>query len=125
MTQKSFWLYALLQFVILTLLKIWFFAHQVFANPGIQATAFWLLCALLGIALIRRIGIINYFEAMYVILIWVVGDLLIDLIVTSNYTGTSIFSSSVYWSGIVALAAGSFFLHKKRHVAIRKGELKY
>ena len=119
MTGKKLALYTLLQFVILALLKIWFFNSIIFANSGIQQIAFYIIMAVVGAALVRRFGVINFFESFFIIFIWVLGDALLDLIITSHFTGLSLFSGQEYWAGAVFFGLSIFLFHKKRHLQVR------
>lgn len=119
MTGKKFLLYSFLQLIIFTLLKIWFFNSQIFANSGIQQIAFWAVLVVISAALIRRMGIMNYLESFFTIIVWFLAGMLLDLIITSAYTGLGIFYRKDYWAGFLVMAIAVFLFHKKRHVYLR------
>ena len=119
MTPKKFLLLLFAQWLILTLLKAWFFHSQIFGNPGLQQIVFWLLTAVVAAALVRRFDHISFFEAFFVVFSWTVLDLLLDLLLLSPYTGLSIFSAPEYWWGFVIMIASILLFHKKRHIKVR------
>ncbi len=120
MTLKKLFVYSVLQWVILALLKIWFFNSQIFSNYGLQELVFWAAVAAVAAAIVRRLGVLNFLEAFFLIIAWFLGDLLFDLLATSIYTGLSIFYNPAYWLGYAALAVAIIFFHKKRHIQVRK-----
>jgi len=120
MTIKNLFLYSFLQWIFFSLLKIWVFNYEILSNAGWQNILFWLLSAVIAAAVVRRFGIINYLEAMFLIIVWILGDLLLDLMILSIYTGLGIFSSIEYWVGFGILALSVFLFHKKRHIHVRK-----
>ena len=120
MTLKCLFFYSFVQWLALLLLKIWFFNNAVLANPGWQSILLWLLAAVVSTAVVRRFGIINYLEAIFIIIAWVLGDLFLDLVVTTRYVGMEIFSRIDFWAIYFILALAVFLLHKKRHVQVRK-----
>ncbi len=119
MTPKKFLLLLFVQWLVLALLKAWFFNSQIFSNPGFQQTIYWILTAAITAALIRRFEHINFLEAFFVIIAWTLLDLLLDLIVLSPYTGVSIYSAPEYWWGIVVMVTSILLFHKKRHIKVR------
>lgn len=119
MTSKKLALYTLYQFVILALLKVWFFNTVIFSNAGIQQIVFWIIVIIIGAALVRRFEVINFFESFFIIFIWVVGDAFFDLLITSRFTGLSIFAGQEYWVGAFFLGLSVFLFHKKRHLQVR------
>lgn len=119
MTFKSFFIAAFVQWLLMAFLKVWFFNHQIFSDPGVQEVAFWLISAVIYAAIVRRMGIMNFFEAIFIAIAWVLGNLLLDLMLVSAYTGLQIFHSHQYWGGYVVMAAAIMLFHKKRHIQVR------
>lgn len=119
MVAKNFFLHTVLLLIILTVIKIWFFHYEIFSNSGIQQIVFWLLCAAVAASFVRRFGLISYFEAIFIIIVWTLGGLLLDLLVTGIFTGLSIFSKTEYWAAFALMACVIFVFHKKRHIHIR------
>ncbi|MBI5530180.1 MAG: hypothetical protein HY918_01635 [Candidatus Doudnabacteria bacterium] len=119
MTIRKFLLFGFLQWLILTAVKLWFFNHQIFSNSGWQEIAYWVLTAAVVAALSRRFGVLNYLEAFFLATVWSLGDALMDLLITSIYTGLGIFYTRAYWFGFLFLALGIILFHKKRHIHVR------
>jgi len=120
MTLKKFLLIFVLQWLFLALLKGWFFRHQIFANSGLQQLAFWAAIIIIAAALVRRFGPISFLEVFALVVVWTLGDLLLDLIFVSPYAGVSIFSSFQYWTGMLVMIIAIAVCHKKRHIHIRQ-----
>ncbi len=120
MTMKNLFLYSFLQWVFFSILKYLFFNYQILSNSGWQNILFWLLAAAISAAFARRFGVINFLEAIFLIIIWTLGDLLLDLMLLSIYTGLGIFSKVEYWVGFFVFGLSILFFHKKRHIHVRK-----
>lgn len=119
MTIKKFLLLFLLQWVILTFLKAWFFKNQLFANPGLDQLFYWFATVVVVAALVRRFDYISFLEAFLVFIVWTLGDLLLDLVLLSPFTGLSMYAAGEYWWGIFFMDAALMVFHKKKHIKIR------
>jgi hypothetical protein len=120
MTGKKFLLYILLNWLLLALLKVWFFNNQIFSSPGLQEIAFWIITPIISIALVRRFGLLSFLEALFIMFTWSVFIVVFDLLFTSNYIGVSSLYGRDYIFGLVIMNAGIFIFHKKRHLAVRQ-----
>ena len=80
---------------------------------------FWMATIVITAALIRRVGVMNFMEAFFIMVVWTVGDAFSDLLITSLITGLEIFSNSNYWIGLAIMDVIIFLVHKKRHVYVR------
>lgn len=69
-----------------------------------------------SIGFARRLGTINYLEAILVIGVW----LIISLMVNYFLLGTSVFATGYFWISYAVMALAIFISHKKRHVEIRR-----
>ncbi len=119
MNTKNFLLIAFLQWVFFTALKICYFNYDIFTNGGVEAIAFWTATAIVAAAMVRRLGVINYMEAVFVMIVWSVGDAFSDLLITSLITGLDIFSDVSYWASLGVMNVVIFLVHKKRHIQVR------
>jgi hypothetical protein len=81
---------------------------------------FWLVLAVTAVALVRRLGVINYLEAAFVAIMWFLSNLFFDLLITIQILGVGLLSKWQLWIGYIILMLAIFFFHKKRHVEIRK-----
>ena len=120
MTPKKFLLFLLIQWVVFTFIKLWLLNGLVFSSQTFQNWFFYALVAVFFVALVRRFGVISYFEVFFALGVWIVVDLLLDLIITSNFTGLALFKSTVFWYGYLDLFLATVIFHKKRHVYLRK-----
>lgn len=71
-------------------------------------------------ALTRRLGTLNFLEAMLVSGLYTLVYIILDLIVLSSIFGSEIFKSGMYWISYGLMIISIFFFHKKRHIEIRK-----
>lgn len=118
MTIKKFFVIFLLQLVLLTVLKYFlysFFDYQNFFWGLVYCVA----TAAIVVLLVRRLGVINFLEAIFVAVFWFLFDLLADALVTWPLTGTAIFFSGALWVGYLVLMLTVFAAHNKRHIQIR------
>lgn len=81
---------------------------------------YWAACAVIAAALVRRLGVINFLEAIFAAGFWFVGDLFLDFFIILPLSGLSIFRTPALWGGYLTMVLFVFFMHKKRHVHLRK-----
>jgi len=115
---KLFYL-SFLQWLLLTIIKIAYFKDFLFTG-GIANVLYWLFTAIVAIAIVRRLGVMNFLEAIFVLIFWFLMDLFLDLVITAIFTGISIFREWQLWFGYLILVLVVFAFHKKRHIQIRK-----
>lgn len=120
MTIRKFYLIFLVQLVLFVFLKIQFYNHFDYQD-GSSQLMYWAIIAVATTILVRAIGVLNYLEAIYTAIFWFVPGLIVDLIVTSVWTGLAIFSSGFLWIGYCVMMFFVFATHKRRHVHIKKG----
>ncbi len=123
MNPKKFLGLTILQFIIVVPLRIYFFNNEIFESPTLQAWIFWGINAVLAAAFVRRMGVMNFLESFFLFFIWFVFGLLLDLLITSGYTGLEMFKRSEYWVGYLVLGVTIFITHRKRHIH-RRHELR-
>ena len=80
----------------------------------------WLIIILATTAWCRRLGILNFFEAILVIVIWLFSSLFVDLIVLSLTVGQGIYRQWELWLTYPIMVIAIFLFHKKRHIDIRR-----
>lgn len=81
---------------------------------------FWLSVALITIACVRRVGVMNYLEAMLIMGFWLFFSLLIENITLAVLLGNDIYREPALWISYLVMILSIFLFHKKRHVEIRK-----
>ena len=119
MTPRKFFVIFLLQALVFGVLKAGFYNY--FDYQDIYwIFLYWAAVSIVTVYLVRRLGIINFFEAFLVIGLWVAGDVLLDAMLTASFSSTRIFSQLYFWGGYGFMAVFIFFMHKKRHIHIRK-----
>jgi hypothetical protein len=123
-TIKKFFLFLFLQLAILLAVKLVLF--KVFNSTGGAAEYFyWSVLALVGIAMVRRLGILNYLEAAFVAVVWFVFNVFFDLLIASRFLGLRMFGQWQLWAGYLIFMLSVFLFHRKRHVEIRREQAKH
>ena len=74
----------------------------------------------ISIAAARRLGILNYFEGIFGGLLWLVFQLILDYIFIVPFFGFQVFKYWYVWLGHGLMVFAVIFIHKKRHVLIRR-----
>ena len=118
MTYTKLSIFSLLQWIFLALLKLAFFKGLIFGG-AFGNVLYWALTAVIVTAFVRRLGVINFLEAILVCFLWTVGNLLLDLLFVFHFTGSGMYKTWAYWIGLAVVLFFVFFFHKKRHVEIR------
>ncbi len=115
MTFKKLFGYGILLAIVIVVIEFIFGRFLNIDSIWLQVSE-WLLIAAFSIALSRRLGTINYLEAILVIGTWLIISLLFSYILL----GTITFQHGYVWIGYLVMAVAIFIFHKKRHVEIRK-----
>lgn len=92
------------------------------ASAAWQAWIYYILLIIFARVISRRLGVINFVEAIFSALIWLLMILLLDsfIVKSLNLLPDEVFRSEHYWWSYVAILVAVFFLHKKRHIQVRK-----
>jgi len=120
MTIKKFVFILFLQWVVFTILKYYFFGKEIFTNQSTQNLIFWAIVIIVTVVLVRSLGVINYFEGIFTAFLWFIVGIISDLIILTALIGYGMYSKWQFWVGYLLMALTVFFLHRKRHVEIRK-----
>lgn len=106
--------------VMFVILKVFFFG---FLNVELLPilVVYYLVLAGMSIAVVRRFGPLNYFEAFLVIALWLIIALLSDYLVTANLAGKEIYSDGHFWWSYAVVVLAILIFHKKQHVEVRRG----
>ena len=117
MTAKRFLVLAFVVVLCLGIIKL------LFTNFLADTSAFYylelVLIALVSMAASRRLGTINYLEALLAIGMWWLFALVFDFFITSAFVGFEIFRDGHFWIGYLVMGLAVFFFHKKRHIKLR------
>ncbi|HYF05453.1 MAG TPA: hypothetical protein VEA59_04750 [Patescibacteria group bacterium] len=81
---------------------------------------FVLYISLIAVALIRRLGVINFLESFLTIGTWTFFSLTGDVVVSANLAGLVIYKTWYFWLGYLVAAVCMLLLHKKQHVLGKK-----
>lgn len=104
---------------LLVILKVIFFGSLNIELISILVI-YYLLLAASAIALVRRFGPINYFEAFLAIILWLIISLITDYLITATIVGREVFSDKHFWISYLVVLLAILFFHKKQHVEMRK-----
>lgn len=80
----------------------------------------WLTIAIISIAIVRRMGALNYMEDIFLIIVWLLISLAVDFVITTSFTGREVYKEWYWWITYAVMVLAMFLLHKKSHVEIRK-----
>lgn len=120
MTLTKLILLTFFQWFFFLLLKLGHFKYAWFGSMGGAGDyVFFLLVMVITAALVRRLGVINFLEAIMVLMLWFIMDVLLDLLITAFVLGLVMFSWWQLWAGYFLMMLVIFFFHKKRHVHVR------
>lgn len=123
MTPKHFLILGFALAIVLGLIKIVFYNILTGDSQAFYSTE-WVLIALAAIAAVRRLGLINYLEAIFSAIVWWLFALIFDFLITSAFVGLGMFRDVHLWVGYLVMALAIFLFHKKRHIQLRH-EMKY
>lgn len=119
MNTERFAIFSFLAVVLTTLVKLIFITNLNIDNV-ILVYVMWLLVALISIACARRLGIISYLEAIFVLGVWLLFELFLDLLLISSLAGNEVYHHLYLWISYLVMMVVVFLFHKKRHVEVRK-----
>ncbi len=105
--------------LFLVIIKIIFFG---FLNIELLSIliVYYLLLAACAIALVRRFGPLNYFEAFLAMGLWLILSLVTDYLITASIIGREVFSDYHFWISYAVVLLAMLIFHKKQHVEMRK-----
>lgn len=119
MTIGKFFGFAFILWGIQAVVKVLFVNVWGLEDPVFEYV-YWLLIGVVSIALVRRLGYINFLEAMLVAGFWFLIGLVLDFVITSPIVGFLIAGRWQVWVGYVVMMLAIFFFHKKRHIQVRQ-----
>ncbi len=85
-----------------------------------QSWIYYILLIIFARIISRRLGVINFLEAIFSALVWLLTILVLDSLLAKAVLSAAAFSSPHYWWSYAAILIAVFFLHKKRHIQVRK-----
>lgn len=105
---------------LFSLWKVIFFGILDSSNTLLLAI-YYLVAAIIAMAVVRRLGVLNYLEAFMIAFIWLVITMGIDFLLVGRVLDESLWRNWHFWLSYLVLIVATIALHKKRHVEIRKG----
>ena len=105
--------------VIFVLLKVFFFRSLDLSN-GLVITLLYFALVIVTIAIVRRLGILNYIESIFLSVVWLIASLLVDVVITASIVGYDMYATWTYWLTLLTIVLSVLIFHKKQHVEVRK-----
>jgi hypothetical protein len=118
MTPGKFFIFSLLGVGLSLLVKLVFLTTLNIDNYYV-VYLMWGLVGVITIACCRRLGVISYLEAVFVLGAWLIFEAFFDLLIISTITGPSVYGHLHLWISYLVMAVCVFLFHKKRHVEVR------
>lgn len=100
------------------------FIHYLNIDNLMVKIAYFLALIIITIAVVRRMGTINYLESFLLVVVWFVTMVLVDMAVTSFLIGREMYSHLYFYLSYLAVLLAIILFHKALHVEVRKGNLK-
>lgn len=119
MTFRRFFGLALVLWLLLAILKA-VFLNVLNLDSFAWSVVYGFLVFIISMACARRLGVINYLEAMMVCVVWLIMLFLLDYFVLRLIVGLQVFARGMFWISYLVMLFAVFFFHKKRHVEIRR-----
>lgn len=123
MTVASLLLGTIISQILFILTKV-FFMGSMNLESWVVVLIFYIALALETIAVVRRMGVLNYIESLFLVGVWVITTLIADFLITANWVGRDIYGSWQYWFTHVVIILALLIFHKKLHVEVRKASTK-
>lgn len=121
MTYTKLFGFGFLLACVLVLVKTIFFGWFAWADSLMLHILYWLLVAVLSVALVRRLGVITLLEGLVVVVVWFCLELMGDIIITGPIAGFGVLVDANFAVGYVVLVGSMLLFHKKRHIHRRRG----
>ncbi|MDQ3018374.1 MAG: hypothetical protein M3Q64_00690 [bacterium] len=104
--------------LLLMLTKLFFINYLNIENVIIRY-GMWAIIIIISIAIIRRMGTLNYLEAFFITIVWTITALLVDFALTSSFTGREVYKTWYFWLNYLMMILAIVIFHRKTHVQIR------
>ena len=98
--------------VLIVFTKVIFLNYLNLENAIISGL-FFVLLAVISIAIVRRMGILNLFELIFLLGVWFTISLVVDLLITSSFTGREVYAHLSFWATYLVILLAVFVFHKK------------
>lgn len=105
--------------ILFVLTKI-FFINSLNMESWTVTILYYLALTIITIAVSRRMGTLNYFEDIFLIVVWLIVSLIVDFVITTSVTGKDVYTTSYFWISYLVISVSLLLFHKKVHVEVRK-----
>ena len=105
--------------VLFVLIKI-FFIGSLDMDNGLIMAAYYAALVLVTIAVVRRMGILNYVESIFLVGVWFFTILIVDYVITASFIGWDIYKIWTYWLSLLVILLSVMIFHKALHVQVRR-----
>lgn len=109
--------------VLFVLTKVVFIKYLNLDSWLIKA-AFFIVLAIAAIATVRRMGILNYIESFFLVIVWTIAGLITDYIITTRILGLDVYTTLNFWLAYIVIIVAVLVFHKKMHIEARKSKVK-
>lgn len=105
--------------ILFVIVKV-IFIHYLNIDSYFFIALMWIVLSVVAIAIVRRMGVLNYFEAFFIAAVWTIASLIVDFIITTSVIGRDVYSTSYFWLTYLLIIVVVIMFHKANHVEIRK-----
>jgi hypothetical protein len=119
MTIASLLLGTIASQILFVLVKVFFIGSLDLENIVVKGIYYFAL-VIITIAVVRRMGILNYVESFFLCAVWLITSLFVDYVVTAHFVGWDIYKTWLYWITLLVIILSVLFFHKALHVQVRK-----
>lgn len=123
MTIASLLLGTTISQILFVITKVVFLNQLNIDNLGVHIV-FQVILAIITIAVVRRMGTLNYIESFFLTAVWFFTLLIVDFIVTATLIGRDMYTTWPYWISYIVILLSLILFHKKLHVQARKHNAK-
>lgn len=109
--------------ILFVLTKVIFIHYLNIDILGVKI-AYFLFLIVFTIAIVRRMGVINYIECFFLMIVWIVVMTLVDMAVTTPLIGREMYHHAYFYWSYLAVFLSILFFHKALHVQVRKANKK-
>lgn len=120
MTYTKLFGFGLIYAAVLVSLKTWFYGSFTWADSFGLHAVYWAVVVVGATALVRRLGVITVIEAVVVMALWFIFELIGDVAVSGPVSGWGVLIDGNFLFGYFLLFMSVLLFHKKRHVQKRR-----
>jgi hypothetical protein len=96
------------------------FLHYLNMDSVVIVVAYFVAIVIVTVAVVRRMGVLNYVEAFFLCLLWILVTLALDFLITATLISRDFFSLWNYWLSYLVFVIALILFHKKLHLQVRR-----